>query len=201
MHGEALRPRRGGSIAVLCAVVGAFLALASSAFAAPYEGVPTPTVEGPIPVTESSHPFAATDIPLANYGYTEEEFYVSGTGYTYNTSGAINANGSKILTGGPNGNGTYPFKTRIIVRRPTDPAKFNGKVIAEWENVTAGYDLEANWFGDPYYLLKHGYAFVGIDADGKAFDLELGNQMTPWGDDIRGRLRYLKAVAFQATAH
>jgi hypothetical protein len=164
MQREALRPRRGGSIALLCAVIGLLVALASPAFGAPYEGVPTPTVEGPIPVTEASHPFAATDIPLANYGYTEEEFYVSGTGYTYSTSGAANVTGSKILTGGPNGNGTYPFKTRIIVRRPTDPSKFNGKVIAEWQNVTAGYDLEANWFGDPYYLLKHGYAYVSIDA-------------------------------------
>jgi hypothetical protein len=163
MQREASRPRRGGLSAALIAVIALF-ALASPAFGAPYEGVPTPTVEGPIPVTETSHPFAATDIPLANYGYTEEEFYVSGTGYTYNTSGAVNVNGSKILTGGPNGNGTYPFKTRIIVRRPTDPSKFNGKVVAEWENVTAGYDLEANWYGDPYYLLKHGYAFVGIDA-------------------------------------
>jgi hypothetical protein len=151
-------------LAALCAVIGVLCALASPAFAAPYEGVPTPTVEGPIPVTETSHPFAATNIPLANYGYTEEEFYVSGTGYTYNVGGASNVNGSKILTGGPNSNGTYPFKTRIIVRRPIDPSKFNGKVVAEWENVTAGYDLEANWYGDPYYLLKHGYAFVGIDA-------------------------------------
>lgn len=164
MQGEVLRPRRGGLLAALCAVIGVLCALASPAFAAPYEGVPTPTVEGPIPVTETSHPFAATNIPLANYGYTEEEFYVSGTGYTYNVGGASNVNGSKILTGGPNSNGTYPFKTRIIVRRPIDPSKFNGKVVAEWENVTAGYDLEANWYGDPYYLLKHGYAFVGIDA-------------------------------------
>ena len=148
-------------IAALCAIsIGLLIALASPAFGAPYEGVPTPTVEGPIAVTESSYPFLATNIPLANYGYTEEEFFVSGTGYTYNTGGASNVNGTKITTGGPNNNGTYPFKTRIVVRRPTDPAKFNGKVVAEWQNVTAGYDLEANWFGDPYYLLKNGYAWV-----------------------------------------
>jgi Alpha/beta hydrolase domain len=126
--------------------------------------VPTPTVEGPIPVTESSHPFLATDIPLASYGYQEDEYFISGTGYTYNTGGAVNVNGSKITTGGPNNNGTYPFKTRIVVRRPSNPANFNGKVIVEWENVTAGYDLEANWFSDPYYLIKQGYAFVGVSA-------------------------------------
>jgi hypothetical protein len=163
MHWAALRARRGGLIAAFCAVAALF-ALASPALGAPYENVPTPTVEGPIPVTETSHPFLATDIPLANYGYTEEEFFISGTGYTYSTGGAVNVTGSKVTTGGPNGNGTYPFKTRIIVRRPIDPSKFNGKVVAEWQNVTAGYDLEANWFGDPYYLLKHGYIWVGIDA-------------------------------------
>ena len=142
---------------------GALLALAGSASAA-YEGVPTPTVEGPIPVTESSHPFLASDIPLASYGYQEDEYFLTGTGYTYNTGGAVNVNGSKILTGGPNSNGTYPYKTRIVVRRPSNPANFNGKVVVEWQNVTAGYDLEANWFGDPYYLLRNGYAWVGVSA-------------------------------------
>ncbi|HUA74758.1 MAG TPA: alpha/beta hydrolase domain-containing protein [Solirubrobacteraceae bacterium] len=164
MHLAALRARRGGLIAAFCVAAVALFALASPALSAPYENVPTPTVEGPIPVTAKSHPFLATDIPLANYGYTEEEYFISGTGSTYNTTGAINVTGTKLTTGGPNGNGTYPFKTRIVVRRPTDPAKFNGKVIVEWNNVTAGYDLEANWFGDPYYLLKHGYAYVTVSA-------------------------------------
>ncbi len=159
---QVLRPLRG-SLAGLCAIVGALFAFASPASAA-YEGVPTPTVEGPIAVTASSHPFLATDIPLASYGYQENEYFISGTGYTYNTGGAVNVNGSKILTGGPNSNGTYPFKTRIVVRRPSNPANFNGKVIVEWQNVTAGYDLEANWFSDPYYLIKQGYAFVGVSA-------------------------------------
>jgi hypothetical protein len=148
---------------VCCTMIAALAALAGTASAA-YENVPTPTVEGPIAVTETSHPFLATNIPLASYGYTEEEFFITGTGYTYSTSGAVNVNGSKITTGGPNSNGTYPFKTRIVVRRPTNPAKFNGKVVVEWNNVTAGYDLEANWFGDPYYLLKNGYAWVGVSA-------------------------------------
>jgi Alpha/beta hydrolase domain len=155
--------RRRWALVACCALLCSLFTLVSPAFGA-FENVPTPTVEGPIPVTETSHPFLATDIPLANYGYTEQEYFISGTGYTYNTGGAVNVNGSKILTGGPNSNGTYPFKTRIVVRRPTNPANFNGKVVVEWNNVTAGYDLEANWFGDPYYLIKHGYAWVGVSA-------------------------------------
>ena len=27
-------------------------------------------------------------------------------------------------------------------------------MVVEWNNVTAGFDLEAKWFGDPYYLMK-----------------------------------------------
>ena len=147
----------------LVVIAGALFGVARPASAA-YEGVPTPTVEGPIPVTESSYPFLASDIPLGSYGYQEDEYFLTGTGYTYNTGGAVNVTGSKILTGGPNSNGTYPYKTRIVVRRPSNPANFNGKVVVEWQNVTAGYDLEANWFGDPYYLLRNGYAWVGVSA-------------------------------------
>ena len=126
--------------------------------------MPTPTVEGPIPVTETSQIFNHTNVPLANYGYTEKEYFISGTGYTYDTSVPINVTGTKITTGGPNGNGTYPFKTRIVVRMPTNPADFNGKVIVEWQNVTAGFDLEAEWFSDPYSLINSGYAYVAVDA-------------------------------------
>ena len=154
----------GGIARGLLRAIGSLFAFVSPAWSEPYPNVPTPTVEGPIAVTPTSHPFLATEIPLAHYGYTEEEYFISGTGYTYKTSGAVNETGTKILTGGPNGNGTYPFKTRIVVRMPTNPADFNGKVIVEWNNVTAGYDLEVNWFGDPYFLLKNGYAYVTVSA-------------------------------------
>jgi hypothetical protein len=30
----------------------------------------------------------------------------------------------------------------MIVRRPLDPAKFNGIAAIEWHNVTAGQDIE-----------------------------------------------------------
>jgi hypothetical protein len=156
--------RRGRLTLALSVLLLASLFAVTSAASAAYENVPTPTIEGPIAVTPTSHPFLATEIPLEQYGYTEQEYFISGTGYTYSTSGAVNVTGTKIVTGGPNGNGTYPFKTRIVVRRPINPADFNGKVIVEWQNVTAGYDLEANWFSDPYNIIKNGYAYVTVDA-------------------------------------
>ena len=33
---------------------------------------------------------------------------------------------------------TAPYRTRILVRRPPTPAKFNGTVVVEWMNVSAG---------------------------------------------------------------
>jgi hypothetical protein len=162
MHQRSSRPRRL-ALSACCALAFSLLVVAAPAWGA-YEGVPTPTVEGPIAETSSSHIFMRTKVPLAQYGYTEEEYFISGTGYTYSTGGAVTETGTKITTGGPNENGTYPFKTRIVVRRPIELSKFNGKVLAEWQNVTAGFDLEPEWDGDPYALMKAGYVYVAVDA-------------------------------------
>ncbi len=129
---------------------------------AAFDNVPTPTVSGPLPVTKTSYPFLATDIDLKKYGYVEQEFLYTGRAYQYNwptTAGSpVDQTATRVEDGG------YDFKTRMIVRRPAREKDFNGVVVAEWMNVTALYDLEANWFGDPYYLLKNGYAWVGISA-------------------------------------
>ncbi|MFM8792691.1 MAG: alpha/beta hydrolase domain-containing protein [Solirubrobacterales bacterium] len=143
-------------------VAPAVLLLFAGSSQAAYESVPTPTVSGPLPVTKTSYPFLATDIDLKKYGYVEQEFLYTGRAYQYNWPTApgspVDQTATRVEDGG------YNFKTRMIVRRPAKAKDFNGVVIAEWMNVTALYDLEANWFGDPYYLLKNGYAFVGISA-------------------------------------
>lgn len=129
--------------------------------------VPVPEVTGPIPVTQDSYPFLATDIDLSKYGYVEEEFFITGRGYRYDTSGSprpADQTAPRIETAGPLGDGSYPFKTRIVVRRPANPANANGTVVAEWNNVTAFRDIEWNWFGDPDFMLRNGYTFVGVTA-------------------------------------
>ena len=81
------------------------------------------------------------------------------------------------------------------MRRPANPADANGTVIAEWNNVTAFRDIEWNWFGDPEFMLKNGYTFVGVTAQDtgvvglKAFDSDrygdlsvTGNGTFPNGD-------------------
>ena len=134
-------------VALLVGFVAALVMAAPAS--ASLSDVPTPTVTGPVPVTADSTPWAATDQPLGDYGYVEEEFKYAADAFSYDTTGAIDQTGTKITTGGPANDGAYPFKTRMIVRRPTDPADFNGTVVVEWQNVTATFDLEANWYGDP----------------------------------------------------
>lgn len=145
------------------AVAGAALCAASPASALP-PAVPVPDVTGPFPATEDSYPFLATDIDLSSYGYVEEEYFLTGRGYRYTTSGDVSLDGVRLETGGTEGDGSFPFKTRIVVRRPVNPADANGTVVAEWNNVTAFRDIEWNWFGDPEFMLKNGYTFVGVTA-------------------------------------
>lgn len=151
------------AIAAVMATATTMLLTAASASAA-LSDVPTPAVTGPVPVTADSYPFLSTDIDLTKYGYVEEEYFIQGDAYRYDTSGASNVTATRIETGGALDDGIFPFKTRIVVRRPANPANANGTVLAEWNNVTATQDIEWNWFGDPLYLLKHGYTFVGVTA-------------------------------------
>lgn len=143
------------------------MALAATIFSAgsAMAAVPTPNVTGPVPVTADSYPFLATDIDLSKYGYVEEEYFITGEAYGYDTSVPYTSDAPRITTGpDPHLDGKYPFKTRMVVRRPANPADANGKAIAEWNNVTAFQDIEFNWLGDPHYMLKHGYTFVGVTA-------------------------------------
>ena len=132
--------------------------------------VPAPVVEGPIPATVEppgqprDYPFLATPIDLAAQGYVEEEYFIStapsapGAG-----DGACSYTTPTGATGSvTNCNGAY--KTRLMVRRPADPTRFNGTVLLEWQNVTAQYDVDHYWLESNEHILREGYAWVGVSA-------------------------------------
>ena len=92
-------------------------------------GGASPSITGPIPVTEDSYPFSTASrqyvpVDLASYGYIEEEFFVSGLAniYQWYDSGTGPAT---IRT--PDA----PYTTRFLLRRPAAPVKFSGNVIVE----------------------------------------------------------------------
>jgi hypothetical protein len=136
--------------------------LAGAAAGSAYAGsVPNPVVSGPvaspdIPGTPThNYPLFSSNHSLAEHGYVEAEYFIQGTANRYNTPAL--ATGSVI-------DGNHPYMTRIVVRRPADPAKFNGTVLVEWYNVTNGFDAENTWFFSWEHVLGAGYAWVGVSA-------------------------------------
>jgi hypothetical protein len=101
--------------------------------------------------------FNASVLDLARQGYVEEEFFITGAARTYDIPRDQMSNGVRS-------DATHPFRTRIVVRRPTSAAKFNGTVIVEWTNVSEGFDNEVEWFHSGEHFVRAGYAWVGVSA-------------------------------------
>ena len=124
--------------------------------------VGNPTVIGPVPSTatpgDPSHdyPFFAAIADLAEAGYVEEEFFFDGTASRYSIASPLAT--ATVLDGG------FPYRTRMVVRRPASAKRFNGTVLMEWQNVTAGYDLDALWLAMSDHLIRRGYAWIGVSA-------------------------------------
>jgi hypothetical protein len=142
-------------------LVGSICGLVFGALTSLAMAVPTPEVTGPVPSDPPGSPgrnylFFATDLDLAHRGYVEEEFFYAGTANWYQTTGEPAT--ATIVSSG------HPYKTRITVRRPANPARFNGIVIAEWTNVTSSYDNPVFWLRSHEFLMREGYAWVGIAA-------------------------------------
>jgi Alpha/beta hydrolase domain len=143
--------------ALAVAVVVAFTAAAPAA-AAP------PTVQGPIPESaEPGHPsrdyiFYATPMDLRKVGYVEREYFVSGTATRYDPDPDDPLATQRATLG------TMPFTTRIVVRRPANPRRFRGVVVVDWQNVTAGQDIDTEWSGGGDYFVRKGWAWVGASV-------------------------------------
>ena len=133
-------------------VVGAGL----SSAAADTQPVPNPTVSGPI----AGAPASLSAVDLGPRGYVEEEFFVEGTAHAYEPVGALAEDGRWTVQPTT----TAPYRTRVLVRRPKDPTKFNGVVEVEWLNVSGGLDAAPDWGLGHEELLRSGSAWVGVSA-------------------------------------
>ncbi len=105
--------------------------------------VPVPPTDK-VPLSSAERP-GTEYIDLAKAGYKEEEYYLSGV------APAITAKGETLFDA--------PYITRILVRKPKDPARFNGTVIIE--PFTWFGERGAGWILTREYLLREGYAYVG----------------------------------------
>jgi len=122
------------------------------------------TVTGPVTGGRGT-PGTAAVVDLAAHGYVEEEYLVTGEAVAYEPEGGFGPDGRwevKETT-------TAPYTTRILVRRPTAPAAFNGTVVVEWLNVSSGVDLDPDFAYADGELLR-GYAWVGVSAQAAGID-------------------------------
>ena len=160
----AQRFLRGLCPALVCVAMATFASIAAAV-------VPTPTVIGPLPsdtpgTPGHNYPFFATDMVLADFGYVEQEFFFDGTANRYDApapSGGIGNNAASATTANIVATG-IPYRSRLLVRRPIDAARFNGVVVVEWLNVTNGYDTDVHWLYQKEFFLRAGYAWVGVSA-------------------------------------
>jgi hypothetical protein len=101
-------------------------------------------------------PMSATAMPLQVSGYVEEEYFIQGKANRYRIPDPMK-DAQQIDSG-------HPYVARALVRRPTDPARFNGTVIVEWLNVTLDQDIDFVFGATRELLVREGYAWIGVSA-------------------------------------
>jgi hypothetical protein len=94
---------------------------------------------------------------LEPLGYSTEEFFVSGTASSYKLGAEPTADGHWNAVAAE----SAPYATRIVVVKPTDTSKFNGTVVVEWLNVSAGADGSPDWNAAHRELIRSGLCVCG----------------------------------------
>src|SRR5438067_2388869 len=131
----------------LAVAVAALLVSGASAVVAPaHAAVPSPVVKGPITGGLHGHALFDSWFNLADIGYEEAEYFVSGT--------AKSLDGTK----------TAPFTTRMIVTKPAKSHRFNGTVLLDWTNVTAQFENAVDSLEAQPMLFREGFAFVHVSV-------------------------------------
>ena len=120
----------------------------------------TVTIEGPLPVSDTSYPFCSMKhcrkpYDLAKLGYMEDEFFISGKANVYKENGS---GGMRIKLV------QQPYKTRVLVRRPVNQEDFSGRVYLDILNATNNYDNEDLWTRIYNWCVKNGHGYIGITS-------------------------------------
>jgi hypothetical protein len=174
---------RAGAVVAL-AVVGAMLAPAGSAPAAPPTTtraaapvvktggpgvpvlpggpaptvVPLPTVSAPLPSSEASHPFGGA-------AYEERPENLASVGYVeqeYIIRGKANVYTWPNVGPAVVRTADAPYVTRILVRKPAKANKFSGNVVVEPLNPSNLFDLNIGWALLNRQLVRNGDAWIGV---------------------------------------
>lgn len=121
-----------------------------------------PKLLGPVlPHDEIALGTGPTD--LAALGYQRKEYILADIARSYTPELPVPSDGKLVVTADAE-DVAGDFNTRLVVLRPIDPAQFNGTVVLEWLNVTAGGDAAPDWGFAHNEFIREGYAWVGVTA-------------------------------------
>lgn len=159
------KARRVLSLAVAGAVMaGSVLIGADNAGATSVPYGAAATITGPITIGHIIEPETGLPSQLAAYHYVEQEYFASGTATSFGaTSEPSNGRWTVVPTTAAS------YRTRLIVRRPSNPSHFNGTVVIEWMNVSAG-ESAPDWDYLNPALMRDGYAYVAVSAQALGVD-------------------------------
>lgn len=163
---SARRCRRALIAAVALGTLAAPLVGGTAGASAGTGGAPSPDISGPITGGARGQANPVPGDILERYDYVEKEYFLSGNATKYAPVGEFTSNGRW----GVEAAGEAPFTTRVIVRRPKNLDDFNGTVVVEWLNVTAGVDSDPDFGLLHPVLLERGYAYVGVSAQQVSID-------------------------------
>ncbi len=138
-------------------------ALLVAALSGPLPGLAGPT--DPVTITRPPEGQGPAFVPgtrlvgnLPRNAYVEEEFFVAGASTLFNYANnppRSHTDITPVQTG-------VPYRTRLIVRRPADPAVFDGNIVVEWWNSTAGFDTAPAWDPSAEFFATRGTIYVGV---------------------------------------
>ncbi len=122
------------------------------------------TFSGPVTVGHVIEPLSGLPLDLKRYGYVQQEFFASGTAHALRATSSP-SDGSWTIV--PTTSATY--RTRILVRRPSNPAHFSGTVVVEWMNESEG-ESAPDWDYLNPALMDSGDTYVGVSAQALGVD-------------------------------
>lgn len=126
-------------------------------------------METPVPTVsamEGDPPVLIPAYPLESVGYVEQEFLVEGVARSFALTGERTPDGRWSVKE----DAEAPYVTRILVRRPIDPAAFSGTIAVEWNNVSAGVDVSPDWSLLQRELTGRGHIWVGVTVQKAGID-------------------------------
>ncbi|MCB1705407.1 MAG: hypothetical protein KDI17_11120 [Halioglobus sp.] len=125
---------------------------------AEYLPIANPVVS--MPPDAGSINLLAQNFDLGSVGYEQAEYFLEGTASAFTNVNELGQDGMWTVEPGEQA----AYKTRIVVYRPIDPADFNGNVLVEWLNVTAGFETPPSWGTGQLEMRRSGSVWVGVSA-------------------------------------